>query len=105
MTMFERKNNSWVPSTTNPVSMAGVQELLELSAIASESSCTQDRIVETRGQGYSMTSASAASLTTNEVTKGESFLHEIASNLLCSETFGSCLDVWSISSLSASFIL
>jgi len=103
VTMFERKNKSrlsWVPSTTNPLSISGVHGLLDLSAIASESSCTQDRLVEAMGQGSSVISASPASLATNEVAKGESLLHEIASHLLCTDTYESCLDFRSMSSSS-----
>lgn len=83
-TMFERKNKSrlsWILSTANPVSVSGVHGLLELSAIASESSCTQDRLVEAMGQGSSVVSASPTSLATNEVAKGENFLHEIVTHM------------------------
>lgn len=85
MTLFERKNKpriSWVPSRSNAVSVSGVHELLEFSAVSSESSFTQDRLVEAMEQGSSVGSASPACMAINEVAKGENYLH-----LICSDAF------------------
>ena len=74
MTMFERKNKprlSWVSSTTNAVSVSGVHVLLDLSAASSECSSTQDRLVESIGQGSSVISASPASMAIIEAATGE----------------------------------
>ena len=90
MTLFERKNkprHSWVPSTTNAVSVSDVHGLMEFSAVSSESLSTQDRLVEAMGQGSSVISATPASMAINEVAQGDYYLLLIATHLLCSDAF------------------